>query len=317
MFKISKFIRFSFLFSFIMSVSLLGNMSEAFTCEITTETNAPLDGVYTDVTEEKKADFPNCVKALRASASIFQFRDDVLEFGINFESPEGKRPVQVYLERTGGEYEKVFDKINDYMWLFDKYEVIKSGEFDLSRPLKAVTGCIVVCVGDVAPELPDVDAYWIFDGEGTIDGRPVKSTGWWKLQIARNETGSEYWLSNLYWSEKVTYKDNEEIKDNGFQLQGMPVEIGSEGQFIFSNGYKYSFKQTDQASMSMTISSENVIDQPIIKMNYTSTKSFEEPETPATPSGSSSGGGGCSVGISISASMLILPLVGLIFVKIK
>ena len=136
----------------VVLVFVLASMSFAYTLEVTTETNFPIDGVYTDRTAEKQALFPNCKKALQVSASLFQNRPDTIEFGINFESPEGKRRVEVYLERTGGGHEKAYDQETNYMWLFDTFDVLKSSEYDLSRPLQAVTGCIVVCVGDVVPD---------------------------------------------------------------------------------------------------------------------------------------------------------------------
>ena len=39
------------------------------------------------------------------------------------------------------------------MWFFDTFDVWKSSEYDLSRPGLAVTGCIVVCVDNVVPEV--------------------------------------------------------------------------------------------------------------------------------------------------------------------
>jgi len=131
---------------------VFSSTASAYTLEVTTETNFPIDGVYTDRTAEKQAEFPDCKKALQVSASIFQNRPDTIEFGINFESPEGKRRVEVYLERTNGGHEKIFDEERDFMWLFDTFDVWKSSEYDLSRPSQAVTGCIVVCVGEVVAE---------------------------------------------------------------------------------------------------------------------------------------------------------------------
>ncbi|HQK24437.1 MAG TPA: SYNERG-CTERM sorting domain-containing protein [Synergistaceae bacterium] len=136
----------------VVSILVFASISFAYTLEVTTETNFPIDGVYTDRTEEKQAEFPNCKKALQVSASLFQNRPDTIEFGINFESPEGKRRVEVYLEQTGGDHEKVYDQETDFMWLFDTFDVWKSSEYDLSRPQQAVTGCIVICVGDVVPD---------------------------------------------------------------------------------------------------------------------------------------------------------------------
>jgi len=136
----------------IVIVLVFASISFAYTLEVTTETNFPIDGTYTDRTAEKQAEFPNCQKALQVSASLFQNRPNAIEFGLNFESPEGKRRVEVYLERTGGGHEKVFDQETNYIWLFDTFDVLKSSEYDLSRPLQAVTGCIVVCVGGAIPD---------------------------------------------------------------------------------------------------------------------------------------------------------------------
>lgn len=142
----------------ILAVSLvlmmvLSSVAAAYTLEVTTVTNLPIDGVYTDRTSEKQAEFPNCKKALQVSATLFQNKANTIEFGINFDSPEGKRRVAVYLERTGGGHEKIYDEETDYMWLFDTFDVWKSSEYDLSRPELAVTGCIVVCVDNVVPEV--------------------------------------------------------------------------------------------------------------------------------------------------------------------
>ncbi len=287
--------------------------ASGFTYEITTETNFPIDGTYTDMTAEKKAIFPDCVKALRASASIFQQRENVLEFGINFESPEGERPVQIYLERTDGGYDNVYDKLTTSMWLFDTYDVLKSGEYDLTRPSQAVTGCIVLCVGELAPQLPDMDAYWFFSGSGTVNCRGIDSTGWWRVGLARNDTGTEVWATRLDFSEERIYRDNGEKETVGFYSTGSgEVTSFTEDGFILEQGLtKYHFFTPSDSSMGLYYEDET--DGKAAAIEYTATKSDSPPTpTPVPQASSGSSGGGCSTGfgpyILLLIPLLVLPL---------
>lgn len=291
--------------------------SMAYTYEITTETNMPLDGIYKDVTSEKKIEFPNCVKALKVGASLFQQRQDVLEFGVNFESDDGDYPVQIYLERQGGGYEKVYDDITHYLWLFDKYEVLQSSEFDLTRQSDVVTGCLVLCIGQKVPDLPERDVYWSFkNGEGVIGKRSINSSGFWTVTLTRDSGNYNKIFADFLMYQTITYKDTEETSFSSYQFGPVEVsQINAEGfSFKDFSGQEYIFTTPNDSTMGLHFKGDDGTGESSI--DYSATKTYTMPEEPTpSPQINGSSGGGCSVGAATSSVLLLLPL--LLLGKIK